>query len=73
MIVEWFGGAAASRCRTTQRSEFDYEIHAKAELEVMRLHQKTDRTYADIVERFVRVEKLLRAAPPGQRRIVDQD
>lgn len=72
-IVEWFGGTAASRRRTTLRSEFDYGINVKAELEVMHVFKKTDRIYADILERFVRVEKRLRAAPPGQHRIVDQD
>ena len=41
------------------RSDIEYEINVKAELEVMHLHEKTDRIYADMLERFVRMEKLL--------------
>ena len=41
------------------RSNIEYEINVKAELEVMHLHEKTDRIYADMLERFVRMEKLL--------------
>jgi uncharacterized membrane protein len=41
------------------RSDIEYEINVKAELEVMHLHEKTDRIYVDMLERFVRMEKLL--------------
>lgn len=41
------------------RSDIEYEINIKAELEVMHLHEKTDRIYVDMLERFVRMEKTL--------------
>jgi len=41
------------------RSDVEYEINIKAELEVAHLHEKTDRIYADMLERFRRLEKLL--------------
>jgi uncharacterized membrane protein len=41
------------------RSDIEYEINVKAELEVMHLHEKTDRIYIDMLERFVRMDKVL--------------
>jgi len=41
------------------RSDIEYEINIKAELEVAHLHEKTDQIYVEMLERFVRVEKLL--------------
>jgi len=41
------------------RSDIEYEINVKAELEVMHLHEKTDRIYVDMLERFVRIDKVL--------------
>jgi CRP/FNR family cyclic AMP-dependent transcriptional regulator len=41
------------------RSDIEYEINVKAELEVAHLHEKTDQIYAEMMERFVRLEKLL--------------
>ena len=41
------------------RSDIEYEINVKAELEVMHLHEKTDRIYVDMLERFVRMDKVL--------------
>jgi uncharacterized membrane protein len=41
------------------RSDVEYEINVKAELEVMHLHEKTDRIYIDMLERFVRMDKVL--------------
>ncbi len=49
------------------RSDIEYEINVKAELEVMHLHEKTDRIYADMLERFVRLEKLLRGSTGSQQ------
>jgi uncharacterized membrane protein len=43
------------------RSDIEYEINIKAELEVAHLHEKTDQIYVEMLERFVRVEKLLSA------------
>jgi uncharacterized membrane protein len=41
------------------RSDIEYEINIKAELEVAHLHEKTDQIYVEMLERFARVEKLL--------------
>ena len=41
------------------RSDIEYEINVKAELEVAHLHEKTDRIHIEMLERFVRLEKLL--------------
>ena len=47
-------------------------INLKAELEVSHLHEKTDRLYEEMVERFARVERALDIAPrtSGQRAAV---
>jgi uncharacterized membrane protein len=41
------------------RSDIEYEVNIKAELEVAHLHEKTDRIYAEMLEHFIRVEKML--------------
>jgi CRP/FNR family transcriptional regulator, cyclic AMP receptor protein len=41
------------------RSDIEYEINLKAELEVAHLHEKTDRMYEDMLDRFARMEKHL--------------
>lgn len=41
------------------RSDIEYEINVKAELEVAHLHEKTDRIHVEMLERFLRMEKLL--------------
>ena len=41
------------------KSDIEYEVNIKAELEVAHLHEKTDRIYAEMLEHFVRVEKAL--------------
>ena len=41
------------------RSDIEYEINVKAELEIAHLHEKTDRIHIEMLERFVRIEKLL--------------
>jgi CRP/FNR family transcriptional regulator, cyclic AMP receptor protein len=46
------------------RSDVEYEVNVKAELEVAHLHEKTDRIYTEMLEHFIRVEKALPAAPP---------
>jgi CRP/FNR family cyclic AMP-dependent transcriptional regulator len=46
------------------RSDIEYEVNVKAELEVAHLHEKTDRIYAEMLERFVRLERLLAAPRP---------
>jgi uncharacterized membrane protein len=44
------------------RSDIEYEINVKAELEVAHLHEKTDQIYTEMHERFVRLEKALAEA-----------
>ena len=39
------------------RSDIEYEVNIKAELEVAHLHEKTDLIYAEMLEHFVRLEK----------------
>ena len=41
------------------RSNIEYEVNIKAELEVAHLHEKTDRIYTEMLERFIRLEKSL--------------
>ena len=41
------------------RSDIEYEVNIKAELEIGHLHEKTDRIYENMLERFAKIEKLL--------------
>jgi uncharacterized membrane protein len=41
------------------RSDIEYEVNVKAELEVAHLHEKTDRIYENMLARFARLEKLM--------------
>src|SRR6185369_15057537 len=41
------------------RSDIEYDINIKAELEVAHLHEKTDRIYNDMLQHFSRIEKRL--------------
>src|SRR5215831_17475218 len=43
------------------KSDIEYDVNIKAELEVAHLHEKTDRIYAEMLEHFVRLEKALEA------------
>jgi uncharacterized membrane protein len=43
------------------KSDIEYDVNIKAELEVAHLHEKTDRIYSEMLEHFVRVEKTLAA------------
>jgi uncharacterized membrane protein len=43
------------------RSDIEYEVNIKAELEVAHLHEKTDRIHEDMHNYFSRIEKLLAA------------
>jgi len=40
------------------RSDIEYEVNVKAELEVAHLHEKTDRIYEAMLERFSKLEKM---------------
>ncbi len=46
------------------RSDIEYEVNLKAELEVAHLHEKTDKLYEDVLDRLTRIEK---AIAPAQR------
>lgn len=41
------------------RSDIEYEVNLKAELEVAHLHEKTDRIYEEMCDRFTRLERAL--------------
>ena len=41
------------------RSDIEYEVNVKAELEVAHLHEKTDRIYENMLARFTKLEKVL--------------
>ena len=41
------------------RSDIEYEVNIKAELEVAHLHEKTDRIYENMMARFEKLEKSL--------------
>ena len=45
------------------RSDIEYEINVKAELEVAHLHEKTDQIYSEMMDRFVKLEKMIGAKP----------
>jgi len=42
------------------RADIEYEVNVKAEMDVAHLHEKTDRIYENMLERFARLEKLMR-------------
>ena len=46
------------------RSDIEYEVNIKAELEVTHLHEKTDRIYENMLARFAKLEKIMGAANP---------
>jgi len=46
------------------RSDIEYEVNIKAELEVTHLHEKTDRIYENMLARFAKLEKLVGGANP---------
>jgi uncharacterized membrane protein len=46
------------------RSDVEYEINVKAELEVAHLHEKSDRLREDVLDRFAKLERLLGGGRP---------
>lgn len=44
------------------RSDIEYDVNIKAELEVAHLHEKTDRIYEEMLARFTRLEKAVTQA-----------
>jgi uncharacterized membrane protein len=49
------------------RSDIEYEVNIKAELEVAHLHEKTDRIYEEMLARFTKLEKSLAQAPQTEK------
>jgi CRP/FNR family cyclic AMP-dependent transcriptional regulator len=49
------------------RSDIEYEVNIKAELEVAHLHEKTDRIYEEMLARFTKLEKSLARAPQTEK------
>jgi uncharacterized membrane protein len=47
------------------RSDIEYEVNVKAELEVAHLHEKTDQIYAEMHDLFARLNKKLDALRTG--------
>jgi uncharacterized membrane protein len=47
------------------RSDIEYEVNIKAELEVAHLHEKTDRIHAEMLEHFNRIEMHLALRGPA--------
>ena len=43
------------------RSNIDYEVNVKAELEIAHLHEKTDRMQEKMLDQFARIEKMVEA------------
>ena len=43
------------------RSDIEYEVNIKAELEIAHLHEKTDRIYENMMARFSSLEKQMAA------------
>jgi len=41
------------------RSDIEYDVNIKAELEIAHLHEKTDQIYTEMLEHFIKVEKTL--------------
>jgi uncharacterized membrane protein len=52
------------------RSDIEYEVNIKAELEVAHLHEKTDRIYSEMLAHFGRLERLLVDQPGSAARPV---
>jgi uncharacterized membrane protein len=49
------------------RSDIEYEVNIKAELEVAHLHEKTDRIYEEMLARFNSLEKSLARSPQTEK------
>ena len=45
------------------RSDIEYDVNIKAELEVAHLHEKTDHIHEEMMRRFSKLEKMLAARP----------
>ncbi|HEY3805622.1 MAG TPA: DUF1003 domain-containing protein [Kofleriaceae bacterium] len=67
-LLLFSGNRQAQRDRI--RSDIEYEVNLKAELEIAHLHEKSDRIHEEMLERFTRIEKSLGIAQrPSKQRI----
>ena len=54
------------------RGDIEYNVNLKAELEIAHLHQKTDRIYEEMAERFTRIEKAVGVARTSGQHAIRQ-
>jgi uncharacterized membrane protein len=45
------------------RSDIEYDVNLKAELEVAELHEKVDHLQADVLARLARIERFVSRSP----------
>jgi uncharacterized membrane protein len=67
-LLLFSGNRQAARDRI--RSDIEYEVNLKAELEVAHLHEKSDRLQEEMLERFARIEKSLGIAQRPSKQAV---
>jgi CRP/FNR family cyclic AMP-dependent transcriptional regulator len=67
-LLLFSGNRQAARDRI--RSDIEYEVNLKAELEVAHLHEKSDRMHEEMLERFARIEKSLGIAQRPSKQAV---
>lgn len=60
-LLLFSGNRSAARDRI--RSDVEYEVNLKAELEIAHLHEKTDKLHEDVLERLARLERALVRTP----------
>src|SRR5664279_1586266 len=64
-LLLFSGNRSAARDRI--RSDIEYEVNLKAELEVAHLHEKSDAMHEEMLERFSRIEKALNVSPRNSK------
>jgi uncharacterized membrane protein len=47
------------------RADIEYDVNIKAEMEIAHLHEKTDRMYENMLDRFAKLEKMVAPSPNG--------
>jgi CRP/FNR family cyclic AMP-dependent transcriptional regulator len=62
-LLLFSGNRSAARDRI--RSDVEYEVNLKAELEIAHLHQKSDKLREDVLERLARIERQLAHKSPS--------
>jgi CRP/FNR family transcriptional regulator, cyclic AMP receptor protein len=67
-LLLFSGNRSAARDRI--RSDIEYEVNLKAELEVAHLHEKSDAMHEEMLERFSRIEKALNVSPRTSKPMV---